>query len=140
MSGSFIRFTLTLALCAASAYAYPQTYPTKPIRWVVPYCPGSTDILARVIAPKVGAALGQQIVVENRPGAGGSTGSEQVAKGAADGYTLLLGTAASHAVNLALYSKVGYDAVKDCAPVINLASIPNVVIVNHSCLPERLPT
>ena len=110
--------------------AHAQAYPTKPIRWVVPYGPGSTDILARVIAPKVGTALGQQIVVENRPGAGGSVGSEQVAKGAADGYTILMGTAASHAVNPALYSKVGYDAARDFAPVSNLASIPNVVIVN----------
>jgi len=78
----------------------------------------------------VGAAIGQQILVENRPGAAGSVGSEQVAKSPGDGYTLLLGTAASHAVNPALYSKIGYDAVKDFAPVINLASIPNVVIVN----------
>lgn len=117
-------------LLAACGAAQAQAWPAKPIRWVVPYGPGSTDILARVVAPKVGVALGQQIVVENRPGAGGSVGSEQVAKGPADGYTLLLGTAASHAVNPALYSKVGYDAVKDFAPVINLASIPNVVIVN----------
>ena len=124
--------------CAASA-APAQAWPTKPIRWVVPYGPGSTDILARVIAPKVGAALGQQIVVENRPGAGGSVGSEQVAKGAADGYTILMGTAASHAVNPALYSKVGYDAAKDFAPVINLASIPNVVIVNPQLAYRTIP-
>ena len=125
-----------IALCCTGALANAQTYPTKPIRWVVPYGPGSTDILARVIAPKVSSALGQQIVVENRPGAGGSVGSEQVARGAADGYTILMGTAASHAVNPALYSKVGYDAAKDFAPVINLASIPNVVIVNPQ-LPYR---
>ncbi len=125
-----------IALCCTGALANAQTYPTKPIRWVVPYGPGSTDILARVIAPKVSSALGQQIVVENRPGAGGSVGSEQVARGAADGYTILMGTAASHAVNPALYSKVGYDAAKDFAPVINLASSPNVVIVNPQ-LPYR---
>ena len=128
-----------IAFCCAGALAHAQTYPTKPIRWVVPYGPGSTDILARVIAPKVGAALGQQIVVENRPGAGGSVGSEQVAKGAADGYTILMGTAASHAVNPALYSKVGYDAAKDFAPVINLASIPNVVIVNPGLAYKTIP-
>ncbi len=119
--------------------ASAQAYPTKPIRWVVPYGPGSTDILARLVAPKVGAALGQQIVVENRPGAGGSVGSEQVARGAADGYTLLMGTAASHAVNPALYSKVGYDAARDFAPVINLASIPNVVIVNPQVAYRTIP-
>jgi tripartite-type tricarboxylate transporter receptor subunit TctC len=128
-----------VALCCAGAVAHAQTYPTKPIRWVVPYGPGSTDILARVIAPKVSAALGQQIVVENRPGAGGSVGSEQVAKGAADGYTILMGTAASHAVNPALYSKVGYDAARDFAPVINLASIPNVVIVNPQLAYKTIP-
>jgi tripartite-type tricarboxylate transporter receptor subunit TctC len=125
-----------LSLCAA---AHSQAWPTKPIRWVVPYGPGSTDILARIIAPKVGTALGQQIVVENRPGAGGSVGSEQVAKGAADGYTILMGTAASHAVNPALYAKVGYDAAKDFAPVINLASIPNVVIVNPQLAYKTIP-
>ena len=131
-----IAMAAGLALCAG---AQAQAWPTKPIRWVVPYGPGSTDILARVIAPKVGTALGQQIVVENRPGAGGSVGSEQVAKGAADGYTILMGTAASHAVNPALYAKVGYDAAKDFAPVINLASIPNVVIVNPQLAYKTIP-
>ncbi len=127
--------TASLAIGAA----HSQAWPTKPIRWVVPYGPGSTDILARVTAPKVSSALGQQIVVESRPGAGGSVGSEQVAKGAADGYTILMGTAASHAVNPALYSKVGYDAAKDFAPVINLASIPNVVIVNPQLAYKTIP-
>ncbi len=131
--------SISACLLAACAAAQAQAWPAKPIRWVVPYGPGSTDILARVIAPKVGLALGQQIVVENRPGAGGSVGSEQVARGPADGYTLLLGTAASHAVNPALYSKVGYDAVRDFAPVINLASIPNVVIVNPQMPWKTIP-
>ena len=136
---SMFRIVASLVLCSGVGLAHAQAWPTKPIRWVVPYGPGSTDILARVIAPKVGAALGQQIVVENRPGAGGSVGSEQVAKGAADGYTILMGTAASHAVNPALYSKVGYDAAKDFAPVINLASIPNVVIVNPQLAYRTIP-
>ena len=139
MTASIPRLLAGLALCAAASFVHAQSYPTKPIRWVVPYGPGSTDILARILAPKVGAALGQQIVVENRPGAGGSMGSEQVAKGAADGYTLLLGAAASHAVNPALYSKIGYDAVKDFAPIINLASIPNVVIVNPQVPYKTIP-
>lgn len=138
MNSHYSRFLAGLALCAAAA-AHAQSYPAKPIRWVVPYGPGSTDILARILAPKVSAALGQQVVVENRPGAGGSMGSEQVAKGAADGYTLLLGAAASHAVNPALYSKIGYDAVKDFAPIINLASIPNVVIVNPQVPYKTIP-
>ena len=139
MTASIPRLLAGLALCAAASFVHAQSYPTKPIRWVVPYGPGSTDILARILAPKVSAALGQQIVVENRPGAGGSMGSEQVAKGAADGYTLLLGAAASHAVNPALYSKIGYDAVKDFAPIINLASIPNVVIVNPQVPYKTIP-
>jgi tripartite-type tricarboxylate transporter receptor subunit TctC len=139
MTASIPRLLAGLALCAAATLAHAQAYPTKPIRWVVPYGPGSTDILARILAPKVSAALGQQIVVENRPGAGGSMGSEQVAKGPADGYTLLLGAAASHAVNPALYSKIGYDAVKDFAPIINLASIPNVVIVNPQVPYKTIP-
>ena len=139
MTGNMRRVLAATALACACAVAHAQAYPTKPIRWVVPYGPGSTDILARVIAPKVSTALGQQIVIENRPGAGGSVGSEQVAKGAADGYTILMGTAASHAVNPALYSKVGYDAAKDFAPVINLASIPNVVIVNPQLAYRTIP-
>lgn len=130
MSKLVLKSLTAAALCAAAALAQAQAWPSKPIRWVVPYGPGSTDILARVLAPTVSTALGQQIVVENRPGAGGSVGSAQVAKTDPDGYTLLLGSAASHAVNPALLSKVGYDAVKDFAPIINLASIPNVVIVN----------
>ncbi len=139
LQNGMLRISGFLAGLAVCVGACAQAWPTKPIRWVVPYGPGSTDILARLIAPKVGAALGQQIVVENRPGAGGSVGSEQVAKGAADGYTLLLGTAASHAVNPALYSKVGYDAVRDFAPVINLASIPNVVIINPQLPYKTIP-
>lgn len=117
----------TTALLASAALA--QAWPAKPIRWIVPYGPGSTDILARVLAPTVGAALGQPLVVENRPGAGGGLGSEQVARSPADGYTLLLGAAATHAVNPALM-KLAYDPVKDFVPVVNLASIPNVVIVH----------
>jgi len=139
MHATVLKTFAGLALCAASTLAHAQAWPTKPIRWVVPYGPGSTDILARVIAPRVSSALGQQIVVENRPGAGGSMGSEQVAKGAADGYTILMGTAASHAVNPALYSKVGYDAARDFAPIINLASIPNVVIVNPQVPYKTIP-
>ena len=129
MRTTLIRSVAVAALCAAASLAHAQAWPSKPIRWVVPYGPGSTDILARLLAPAVSAALGQQVVVENRPGAGGSVGSAQVAKTDPDGYTLLLGAAASHAVNPALLSKVGYDAVKDFTPIINLASIPNVVIV-----------
>jgi len=124
-----LRVLCLALMCVWCGGVSAQNWPSKPIRWIVPYGPGSTDILARILAPKVSAALGQQIVVENRPGAGGGVGSEFVAKSAPDGYTVLLGAAATHAVNPALFSKLGYDAQKDFAPVINLASIPNVVIV-----------
>ncbi len=119
-----------LAAGSAPCLAQTGTWPARPIHWVVPYGPGSTDILARIIAQRVSSALGQQILIENRPGAGGGVGSELVAKASPDGYTLLLGAAATHAVNPALFARLGYDAQKDFAPVINLASIPNVLIVN----------
>jgi tripartite-type tricarboxylate transporter receptor subunit TctC len=130
MPRTFIRPIALLALCAASALAEAQSWPAKPIHFIVPFGPGSTDILARMLAPKASAALGQPIVVENRPGATGNVGSLQVAKSPADGYTLLFGAAASVVVNPALYSNLGYDPVKDLAPVLLVASIPNVVIVN----------
>lgn len=119
---------LSLA-CLTVTSAYAQAWPSKPIRWIVPFGPGSSDVLMRSLIPAVGAALGQPILVENRPGASGSIGTEQVAKSPPDGYTLLLGAAATHAVNPALI-KLNYDPVRDFAPVINLASIPNVVIVH----------
>ena len=130
MPRTFIRPIVFLALCAASALAQAQSWPTKPIHFIVPFGPGSTDILARMLAPKASAALGQPIVVENRPGATGNVGSLQVAKSPADGYTLLFGAAAAQAVNPALYSNLGYDPMKDLAPVLLVASIPNVVIVD----------
>jgi len=130
MPKTFIRPIALLALCAASALTQAQSWPTKPIHFVVPFGPGSTDILARMLAPKVSAALGQPIVVENRPGATGNVGSLQVAKSPADGYTMLFGAAAAQAVNPSLFSNIGYDPIKDLAPVILVASIPNVVIVN----------
>ena len=130
MPRTFIRPIAFLALCAASALAQAQSWPAKPIHFVVPFGPGSTDILARMLAPKVSAALGQPIVVENRPGATGNVGSLQVAKSPADGYTMLFGAAAAQAVNPSLFSNIGYDPLKDLAPVILVASIPNVVIVN----------
>lgn len=134
----FLRPLAGAALVAAALCVQAQTWPVKPVRLVVPYGPGSTDILARMLTPKVSAALGQQFVVENRPGAAGSVGSEQVAKSAADGYTLVFGAAASHAVNPALYSNVGYDSLRDFAPVISVASIPNVLIVSPKFAPRTI--
>jgi len=110
-----------------------QGYPAKPIRIVVPFPPGgATDILARAVAQKLTDAWGQAVVVDNRPGAGGNIGSEIVAKAAPDGYTLEMGTVGTHAINASLYAKMPYDHVKDFAPVILVAGVPNVLVVNPS--------
>jgi len=115
----------------APAAAQAQAYPTKPIRLVVPFPPGgATDILARDVAQKLGEAWGQSAVVDNRPGAGGNIGSELVARAAPDGYTLEMGTVGTHAINASLYAKMPYDHVKDFAPVILVAGVPNVLVVN----------
>ena len=116
---------------AGGALAQAPSYPSKPIRLVVPFPPGgTTDILAREVAQKLTDAWGQSVVVDNRPGAGGNIGAELVAKAAPDGYTLLMGTVGTHAINSSLYAKLPYDHVKDFAPVILVADVPNVLVVN----------
>ena len=110
-----------------------QTYPTKPIRIVVPFpAGGTTDVLARAAAQKLTEALGQAAVVDNRPGAGGNIGAELVAKSPPDGYTLLMGTVGTHAINPSLYPKMPYDHVRDFVPVILVAGVPNVLVINPS--------
>lgn len=105
-------------------------WPSKPVRYVVPFAPGgTTDILARLLAPKLTAALGQTVVVENRAGAGGVLGADHVAKSPADGYTILGGTISTQAINPALQAKIPYDASKDFAPVTLIGHTPNVVVV-----------
>ncbi|MBN8988449.1 MAG: tripartite tricarboxylate transporter substrate binding protein [Rhizobiales bacterium] len=107
------------------------TYPNKPIRIVVPFAPGgSTDLLARRVGDKLAAAWGQPVVVDNRPGAGGTIGADFVAKSAPDGYTLLVGVTGSNAIAQALYPKLPYDVMKDFAPVSMIASAPLVLAVN----------
>lgn len=122
------------ALCAVPLRAAAQSaYPNKPIKYIVIFAPGgTTDILARLIAPKLAEALGQPVVVENRPGAAGALGSELLAKSAPDGYTIGSGTISSHAINVSLYSKLAYDPVKDFAPITMLATLPNMLIVHPS--------
>jgi tripartite-type tricarboxylate transporter receptor subunit TctC len=106
-------------------------YPSRPITLVVPFpAGGSTDLVARLVGAGIGKALGQQVVVENRGGAGGNVGSSAVARAKPDGYTILMGTVATHALNPALYKKMPYDAVEDFAPISLLALIPNVLVVN----------
>ena len=123
-----------LATVATSVLA--QGYPAKPARVVVPYPPGGpTDIVARVVSQKLSEQMGQQFVVENRPGAGGNIGAEAVAKSPGDGYTLLVATTA-HAINPSLFKGLGYNLTKDFAPVSQLTSGPLVIVANPS-LPAK---
>jgi tripartite-type tricarboxylate transporter receptor subunit TctC len=122
-----------LGLLAAPLSGAQSSYPTKPVRLVVPFpAGGTTDILARAAAQKLSESWGQQVIVDNRPGAGGNIGAELVAKAPPDGYTLLMGTVGTHAINASLYSKMPYDHVKDFAPAILVAGVPNVLVVNPS--------
>ena len=107
------------------------TWPTKPVRIVVPFAAGgTTDILARAMAPELQRAFGQPFIVDNKPGAGGNSGAAEVAKSPPDGYTLLMGTVGTHAINPALYPKMPYDHVKDFVPITLVAGVPNVVVMN----------
>ena len=126
---------IAAALLAGSAIA--QAWPQRAIRWVSPFAPGGgADITSRIIAPKLSAELGQQVVVDNRGGAGGMIGVELVAKSPPDGYTVVLGTVGPIAINVSLYSKMGYDPKKDFAPVAGVANALNVLVV-HPSLPVK---
>jgi tripartite-type tricarboxylate transporter receptor subunit TctC len=124
-----------LAMLAAAALANPwavqaQGYPEHPIRFVVPYPPGGgTDVIARIVQGKLQAALGQNIVIDNKGGAGGSVGTDIVAKAAPDGYTVLF-TLNSHTVNPAIYAKLPFDTLKDFEPVGTVASLPQILVAN----------
>jgi tripartite-type tricarboxylate transporter receptor subunit TctC len=125
-----------LVLSAFVASAHAQSYPTKPIRLVVGFTPGGgVDINARLLAPKLHEYLGQQAIVENRPGAGTNIANEMVAKSAPDGYTLLVNTAAI-AINMSLYKKVNFDAIKDFTPISVFSLAPNILVV-HPSLPVK---
>jgi tripartite-type tricarboxylate transporter receptor subunit TctC len=122
-----------LASVSVSTAVHAQAqWPSKPIRFVVPYPPGGPlDTIARLLAEKVKVSLGQPVVVENRPGAGGNIGVDLIAKAQPDGYSLVMGAVATHAINPWLFAKIPYDAVKDFAPVALVASVPNVLVVNQ---------
>ncbi|CAD5373246.1 Tripartite tricarboxylate transporter substrate binding protein [Rubrivivax sp. A210] len=126
-----------LLAAAAATTALPRAtraqgaWPAKPVRIVVPFAAsGTTDILARAIAPELQRAFGQPFVVDNKPGAGGNTGAAEVAKAPNDGYTFLMGTVGTHAINPSLYPKMPYDHVRDFAPVTLVAGVPNVLVLN----------
>ena len=127
--------TLTVACVFLASVSLPAAaqapWPSKPIIYVVPFAPGgNTDTLARLIGQKLPAALGQPVVVENKPGAGGNIGSDFVAKATPDGHTILGGTISSHAINPSVYPKMPYDAVKSFEPIIMIGSSPLVLAVN----------
>ncbi len=133
------RQCLAIACSIAGLAALPglvraqASYPAKAIRFVVPYpAGGPLDIVARLLAQKVSESVKQPVVVDNKPGAGGNIGADSVAKAPADGYTLLMGAVATHAINPSLYPAMPYDAARDFAPVTQVASTPNVLVVNPS--------
>jgi len=124
-----MRLALALLLAAACHAAQAQ-YPNRPVKMIVPFPPaGATDIVGRILAQKLGERLGQPVVVENKPGAGGAIGSDFVAKSAPDGYTLLMATSSTHSIGPVL-QKLPYDPLKDFAPVTHVANVPNVLIVS----------
>ncbi|GAU84955.1 tripartite tricarboxylate transporter substrate binding protein [Bosea sp. BIWAKO-01] len=121
------------ALVASSLPARAQNFPTRPIMLVVPFAAGgSTDIVARLVGAKMAESLGQQVVIENRAGAGGNVGSTAVARAAPDGYTILMGTISTHALNPAILKVVTFDPIKDFTPISLLAVVPNVMVVHPS--------
>ena len=127
---------LAAAMTVVPAQAAAQTYPTKPVRLMVPFVPGgNTDIIARVVAPEMSKALGQQLVIENRGGAGSTIGTEVVAKSPPDGYTLLL-VSAAHVINPAMIKKLPYDSIRDFAPISVVADVPTAFAI-HPTLPVK---
>lgn len=128
--GAFLAF-------APFHHAWSQNYPSKPIRFIVPFVAGGpTDVQARWIAQKLNQAWGQPVIVENRPGAGGTIGTEMVARAAADGYTLLAGNPGPLTIGPGIYEKLGYDTLRDLAPVVLFATTASVIVV-HPSLPVK---
>ena len=139
MNLSCLKLLIGLLLALLSLAAHPQadTYPSKPIRIIVPFpAGGATDIAARAIADKMSLNWKQPVLIENRAGAGGNVGADYVAKSAPDGYTLVMGITGSHAINISLYSKMPYDPVKDFEAITQVAVVPNVVVV-HPSVPAK---
>ena len=126
-----IALAIGLAAFAFCTASFAQTWPAKPIKWIVPFAPGgTTDILARTIGEKLTVALGQPVIIENKPGAGGGVGADFTAKAPPDGYTIMGGTISTHAINASLYKTLPYDPVKDFVPITMIARVPNMLVVN----------
>ena len=139
-----LRRQLVSALIGAAAFGVAATpaiaadkYPNKPVTIIVPFSAGgTTDILARIVGVKLGETLGETVIIDNRPGAGGNIGAALVAKAKPDGYTLLMGTVGTHAINQTLYPKLNFDPIKDFAPLTRVANLPNLLVV-HPSVPAK---
>jgi len=133
-AAGYLLMGAALAALSLPGLALAQAWPaSKPIRLVIPFpAGGATDIIGRTVAQRLGTVLGQQVVVDNKPGAGGTIGADIVAKAPADGYTLLMATSSTHSIGPALNPKMPYDAFKDFAPVAHIANAPSVLVVGSS--------
>ena len=126
-----LTLALTALLATAGAASAQTAYPSRPVRVIVPFVAGgTTDIFARLVADRLSQAMGQQFVIENRGGAGGNIGTDAVAKAAPDGYTLVMGTVGTHAINSSLYARMPYDPLTDFEPVAFTAGVPNLMVVS----------
>jgi len=132
---TFVRVVMSgcIALAAAGSVIAADVYPVRPIRIIVAYTPaGTTDILARIIGQKMTESWGQPVIVENRPGAAGNIGTELAAKSTPDGYTLLMGTAGTHGINVNLYRNLNWHSLRSFAPISLVAMVPNIMVVNNA--------
>jgi len=133
MSSSFFRFFITAGLAVLASAAAAQGYPNKPVRLIVPFpAGGATDVLARAISLQASEKLGQQIVIDNKPGAGGTLGSDLAAKSEPDGYTLLIATGSTHSIGPVINPKVPYNVERDFVPIIDVASTTTVMVVSKT--------
>ena len=129
-----------IALLLSPLLAFAQGYPSKPVKMIVPYAAGgTTDVLARIMADKLTQGLGQTVVIEYKPGAGGTIGAEAAAKAPADGYTMVMGAPGSHSTATSLYAKLPYDPVKDFVPIVHVANVPNSIVVHPSLAVKSVP-
>ncbi|MCX7158109.1 MAG: tripartite tricarboxylate transporter substrate binding protein [Proteobacteria bacterium] len=129
-----------IALLLSPLLAFAQGYPTKPVKMIVPYAAGgTTDVLAHIMADKLTQGLGQTVVIEYKPGAGGTIGAEAAAKSPADGYTMVMGAPGSHSTATSLYAKLPYDPVKDFVPIVHVANVPNSIVVHPSLAVKSVP-
>ena len=126
----FTHASLAAILMACAALAQAQAWPTQPIRLIVPWPPGGgVDTSARIIAPGLSERLGQNVVIENKPGAAGNIGTEFAARARPDGYTLVMASSSPNAINVHLYARLAFDPIKDFAPIAMVAEVPNVLVV-----------